>query len=47
MQQEQFVKAVSREEAERRFRAAADFSPLPAATAPGRGLAEEGGLCGG
>jgi len=46
MRQEQFLKVVSREEAERRFRAAVDFSPLPAEEAPlrealGRVLAEE------
>ncbi len=46
MRQEQFLKVVSREEAERRFRAAADFSPLRAEEAPlgaalGRVLAEE------
>jgi putative molybdopterin biosynthesis protein len=46
VRQEQFLKVVSREEAERRFRAAADFSPLPAedvalAEALGRVLAVE------
>jgi putative molybdopterin biosynthesis protein len=46
MRQEQFLKVVSREEAERRFRAAADFSPLPAEEVPlaealGRVLAAE------
>ena len=46
MRQEQFLRVVSREEAERRFRAATDFSPLPAEEAPlaaalGRVLAEE------
>lgn len=46
MRQEQFLKVVSREEAERRFREAADFSPLPAEEVPlaqalGRVLAAE------
>jgi putative molybdopterin biosynthesis protein len=46
MRQEQFLKVVSREEAERRFREAVDFSPLPAEEVPlaaalGRVLAEE------
>ena len=46
MRQEQFLKVVSRDEAERRFRAAVEFSPLPAEEIPlgmalGRVLAEE------
>jgi len=46
VRQEQFLKVVARDEAERRFRAAVDFSPLPAEEVPlgaalGRAVAAE------